>query len=285
MSKSSIVPGPPPSTNRFYYDSSGIGIPMIAEVKEIFRYRDLLYLLVTNRLKTRYRRSILGVLWTLLNPLLTMTVLTIAFSTVVKFSIKNYPVYLLSGLIFWNFFSQATISGMNSIIWGGSLLRRIYIPRTIFSLSAIGSELLNLIVSLLPLFLIMFIQGHPFKPALLFLPVAIIIMTLFALGIALFISTIGIYFFDWPHFYQVIIMALFYLTPIIYPEGIIPETYARFTQFNPLGYLLSLFRDPIFLGRFPASEVIFNSLFSALVAFFSGWWVFTRAAKEFAYRV
>jgi ABC-type polysaccharide/polyol phosphate export permease len=270
---------------KFYYDSAAVGSAMVAELKEIFQYLDLLSLLVANSLKTRYKRSVLGVFWTLLNPLLIMTVLSIAFSALFRFSLPNYPVYLLTGLVFWSFFVNATTAGMNAIIVGGGLLKRIYLPRSIFSVAALGSELLNLALSLIPLALLILFYGHPVTPALFFLPVALLIICLFTLGITLLISTIGIFFNDWIHIYQVLVLAWFYLTPIVYPQDIIPPDLAVFIEWNPMTILLSLFRDPIYLGRLPQPEALLISLAAALISFFLGWWLFTRKAKQFAYLI
>ena len=115
------------------YDSAQHRSPIITELNELLNYRGLLRQYISQSIKTRYKRSALGVVWTLLNPLLNMAVLTIAFSTLFRFSLKNYPIYLLAGLIFWNFFSQTTMTAMDRLIWGGGILKRIYIPRTIFS--------------------------------------------------------------------------------------------------------------------------------------------------------
>ena len=126
------------NTKSTEYDSDYKGWLFFRELSELLRYRDLLHLLVFNNIKTRYKRSMLGVLWTLLNPILTMTVLVIAFSNLFRFSLPDYPVYLLTGLVIWNFFSQITTSAINAITMGGSLLRRIYLPRTVFSVAAVG---------------------------------------------------------------------------------------------------------------------------------------------------
>src|SRR6266849_6535181 len=120
------------------YDSAAPRLSPLAELAELIRCRDLLRMMVANIIKTRYKRSALGVVWTLLNPLLNMAVLTLAFSTLFRFSLPHYPVYVLSGLIFWNFFTQTTLYAMNTLVWGGGLLKRVYIPRTIFSVAAVG---------------------------------------------------------------------------------------------------------------------------------------------------
>jgi ABC-type polysaccharide/polyol phosphate export permease len=267
------------------YDSAASGWPFLEELKELLHYRGLLQLLILNNIKTRYKRSVLGVLWTLLSPLLIMTVLAIAFSTLFRFSLPNYPVYLLSGLILWNFFSQTTTTAMQAITWGGSLIRRIYLPRTIFSVSALGSELINLFLSLVPLLFIMLVMGHPFRPALIFLPLAVLITAMFALGTGLIISTLSIFFVDAAHIYQIILTAWFYLTPVIYPVDIIPSPYQDYLKFNPMVYLIELFRAPLYSGRFPDLDTLLLGFGWSLFSLLAGWWIFSRKADQFAYRI
>jgi ABC-type polysaccharide/polyol phosphate export permease len=267
------------------YDSASRRPPVIEEFLELLRYRDLLSLLVVNSIKTRYKRSVLGVLWTLLNPLLTMAVLTIAFSTIFRISLANYPVYLLAGLISWNFFSQSTTVAMGSLVWGGGVLKRIYVPRTIFSVSAIGNGLINLGLALLPLALIMLALGQPFTWSLLFLPVAVLLTAMFALGVALFMSTLAIFFVDVVDIYSVLLQAWFYLTPVIYPAEIVPPQFLWLVRLNPMYGMLELFRAPIYHGALPAADIVAVSAAWALAALAVGWWAFTRKADDFAYRV
>lgn len=272
-------------SNKTFFDSAASGARMISEFREIIGYHDLLGLMISDSLKTRYKRSLLGVFWTLLNPLLTMTVLSIVFSTVFRFALPNYPVYLLSGLVIWNLFAQSTNMAMIAILSGGGLLKKIYLPRTIFSVATVGAELINLFISLVPLIVIMIIFGHSFTPALCFLPLSIAIMALFSLGIALLISTLGLFFNDWIHIYQILTTAWFYLTPIFYPVSIIPPDLAVFVRYNPLYYLVNIFRMPIYQGQVPDLLTIGVAVGVALAAFLAGWWVFTRQADEFAYRI
>jgi ABC-type polysaccharide/polyol phosphate export permease len=275
----------PSTLKKYQYDSSLSTSRIWEEFKDIFNYRDLLSLMISDSLKTRYKKSFLGVIWTLLNPLLTMTVLTIVFSTVFRFALPNYAVYLLSGLTIWNLFAQSTAMAMTTILSGGNLLKKIYLPRTIFSIATVGAELVNLLISLVPLALIMLFLGHPFRLALLFLPLAILIVALFSLGIALLISTLGLFFSDWVHIYQILISTCFYITPIFYPIDIVPKDLAVFINYNPLYYLVNLFRMPIYQGMVPDPLTIAVSLLSALLVFLLGWWIFSRQADEFAYRI
>lgn len=267
------------------YDSAIRKSRIIEEFYELFQYRDLIFIMIMNNIKRRYKRSTIGVIWTLLNPLITMGVLTVAFSTIFRFSLPDYPIYLLSGLLFWNFFSQATSDAMNALVWGASLIKRVYIPKTIFTLSVIGTGIINLFLSIIPLIIIMLLFGHSFKISLLFLPISIVIIAIFILGTSLFFSTIAVFFIDVLFMYQALISAWFYLTPIIYPKEIIPSHFLWFLYFNPLYYLLELFRLPIYDGIIPGIDIIFYSILSTLIALIAGWWVFAKKVEEIAYRI
>lgn len=267
------------------YDSTTVRSPVIAELVDLWRYRDLLRLLVTNSIKTRYKRSALGVVWTLLNPLLNTLVLTIAFSQLLRFNLKNYSIYLLTGLLFWNFFAQTTVQAMNTLIWGSSLLRRIYVPRTIFAVSVVGNGLVNYLLALIPLGVIMLVMRHPFRLSLLLLPVALLLMAMFTLGIALFVSTLAVFFVDVVDVYGILLSAWFYLTPIIYPLSIVPEKFAAFIRFNPMNILLEIFRSLIYYGEVPSLLKFGGAALMSVVSLLVGWWVFTRKVDEFAYRI
>ena len=267
------------------YDSAQRRTPFLAGLQELWRYRDLLRQLVARNIKTRYKRSVLGICWTLLNPLLMMTVLTLVFSHVFRFQTLNYPVYALCGLVLWNFFAQTTTGAMSELMWGGSLMQRIYLPRAIFAASALGTGLVNLLLSLIPLFLLMLITGTPLKPALLFLPVPLLLTALFALGVALFLSTLSVYFSDVVEMYQIALTAWMYLTPVIYPKEVIPPHYQWALRLNPFYHLLELFRAPLHSGVLAGWKTFSAAALAALVTLVCGWWMFVRKSDEFAYRI
>ncbi len=267
------------------YNSAETRSPFIGELVELWHYRDLLKLLVTNSIKTRYKRSTLGVVWTLLNPLLSTLVLTIAFQAIMRFSVEYYTVYLLVGLLFWTFFSQTTTQAMNTLIWGSNLLKRIYVPRTIFAVSVMGNGLINFLLSLIPLAVIMLFMRHPFYWTLLLLPFAILLMAMFTLGLALFISSLAVFFVDVVDIYAILLQALFYLTPIIYPLDIIPERFARFIQLNPMSIMVELFRALIYNGQVPSAGLFLAAFGLSISSLVVGWWVFTKRVDEFAYRL
>jgi ABC-type polysaccharide/polyol phosphate export permease len=267
------------------YDSASIRSPAAHELREVWRYRDLLRLLVSNSIKTRYKRSALGIVWTLLNPLLTTIVLSIAFSQLFRFQIENYTIYLLIGLIFWGFFSQSTTQAMSSLIWGSSLIKRIYVPRTIFAISVLGNALINFLLTLIPLALIMFFMHHPFTLALLWLPLAILLMVMFTLGLSLLISTLAVYFVDVVDLYSILLTVWFYLTPVIYPLEIVPDQYASLVALNPMTFMLDLFRSIIYAGKLPTAQSWGIAATLAIVTLGLGWLFFTRRANDFAYRI
>ena len=258
---------------------------MIEELREIIRFRELLAQLVTRNILVRYKRSVLGLAWTMLNPLLMMTILTVVFSNVFHVSTPHYPVYILAGLILWSFFSQATLTGMTELLWGSGLLQRIYIPHTVFVLAAVGTGIVNLLFALIPLVLIMLLTGVPLTLALLSLPIPIVLTAMFATGTALLLSILAVSFVDLVDIYQVALTAWFYLTPIIYPKEIVPSSLQWLFLLNPMYYFLEMFRLPVYATALPGLETFLPAGVLAVGVLVIGWWVFTRNADGLAYRI
>ncbi len=269
------------------YDSTRRGSAVFEELKEIFNYRYLILQLVRRDILTRYKRSFLGVAWTMLNPLGMMLVWTIAFSQVFRSTgLPAYPTFVLNGLLAWTFFSQTTTASMVNLVWGGGLLHRIYLPRTSFAVAAIGTGLVNIGLSMVPLLIVMLVTGVPFHWALFFTPISVLILAAFALGVGLLISTWAVYFPDIAEMYQIVVTAWMFLTPVMYPETILPEAYRSYiTILNPMYHLVKLFRIPIYYGRLPSLPELLVPLGIALVVLALGWTVFTLKSDEFAYRV
>jgi ABC-type polysaccharide/polyol phosphate export permease len=268
-----------------YYDSAQRPHPVMEEFLALTKYRELIVQFVSRSIKTRYKRSFLGVVWTLLNPLLSMVVLTVVFSRIFKFSINYYPVYVLSGLLMWNFYAGTTSAAMSDMLWGGSLLGRIYVPKSVFAVSAIGTGLVNMVISLIPLFAIALVLGVQITPAILVMPLAILILGIFSLGIGLALSTFAVYFADMLPVYEVGLMILMYATPIIYPVEIIPPEFQWLLKINPLYYMVTIFRDPLLNGTVPALSVWLIAGGFALLAVLFGGYIFTSRSNEYAYRI
>jgi len=273
------------STNKNHiFDSTQRGSLAIEELRGVFQYRDLIYQLVQRDIVARYKRSVLGIAWTMLNPLGTMLVMVIVFSKLFH-NVIGYPTYILTGLIAWTFFAQSTNSSLQQIIWGSFLLHRIYMPRTVFAVSSIGTALVNLVLSFIPLIIIMFITAIPLHWSVLFLPIPIIFLATFALGIGLLLSTITVYFPDAAEMYQVALFAWMYLTPIVYPAEIIPDTYRYWLlHLNPMYYLIQIFRQPIYDGKLPSLPMLAMGLGISMLTLIVGWIVFSYKSDEFTYR-
>jgi ABC-type polysaccharide/polyol phosphate export permease len=266
------------------YDSTHRRNPLIEEILILIKYRDLVRQFVTSSLKTRYKRSVLGILWTLLNPLLMMLVLTIVFSSIFRFQLENYAVYILSGLIAWNLFATSTTASMQGMALGGGLLNRIYVPKSIFTVSAVGTGLVNLGLSIIPLISIMLILRVKITPAVLVLPVSVILLVIFSLGMGLILSAAAVFFADMLPVYEVLLLLWFYATPIIYPPDVVPEKIAWIFQLNPMTHLITIFREPIYNGVVPELyEWVISAIF-ALLIFILGGLIFTARSNEYAYR-
>jgi ABC-type polysaccharide/polyol phosphate export permease len=269
------------------YDSAQRVSPALEELREVFNYRNLVMQLARRDILTRYKRSFLGVFWTMLNPLGMMLVLTLAFSHIFRAgTIYGYPAYALSGLMAWNFFSQTTTAAMVNLVWGGGLLHRIYIPRTSFALAAIATGLINLVLGIIPLIIVMLITRVPIRLTILALPIPMLLLAGFSLGLGLIISTIAAYFPDVAEMYQIVLTAWMYLTPIIYPESFLPDQY-RFwlTHLNPIYYLVKLYRLLLYDGRLPTLGEFLPALLISLVTLIFGWYIFSKKSDEFAYRI
>jgi ABC-type polysaccharide/polyol phosphate export permease len=269
----------------YEYDASKRRSPALREFSQLLRYRDLVYLMVINNIKTRYKRSTLGIAWTLLNPVLNMAVLTLAFSTLFHSTIEHYPVYVLAGLIYWNFVTQTSLTAMNTLVWGGGLLKRIYVPRTIFTVSAVGGGLVNLALAHIPLVLIILFTGHPIHLSWVYVPFTILLLTMFTLGVSLFMSALAVFFVDIVDIYQVLIQIGFFLTPLVYPKSLLPVEYGWIVNLNPMYYLIEFARSVIYAGTLPGPAVVLVAIASAVIALGVGWLTFTWKADEFAYRL
>jgi len=254
-------------------------------VRNLFRYRDLILTLIARELTVRYKRSTIGFLWTMLQPMLTMAVLHIVFSSIFRFQIPNYAVYVLAGVLFWNFFSQSIISSMNSLRGNAGLLKKLPVPHAVFPIATVAAGVVNLVLALVPLLALLVVTGHGLSPSLLFLPVSIAIATLFTLGAGLLLSPLAVIFYDVVEVVGVVMMLAMYATPIFYPMSILPPTFHWFVRFNPIRSILEVFRDPIFYNKVPPLSHLTVALTVALLAFALGCWSFRRSADRIPFYV
>lgn len=248
---------------------------------ELYKYRDLIKTLVIRDLKVRYRRSAIGFLWTMLQPLLMMLVLHVVFSTVFRFDLPNYPVYVLAGILFWNFFQQSIITSMNSLKGNAPILQKLPVPMAIFPLSTVLSGIVNLLLAMIPLFGILVVTGHPLTKTLFFLPVAILIMAAFTLGAGLLLSPLAVFFSDVIELVGVVMILLMYLTPIFYPVAIAEQhRFGWVVTYSPVRAIMEVFRDPIYLNKIPGPAMLGVSTFVAVAALVVGYIVFRRSSDR-----
>ncbi len=263
------------------YDSARRSHPFVEELLELVRFRELLWLWSLRNLTLRYKRSALGVVWTLLEPLLMMAILSVVFTALFRFAIDNYPIYVLSGYLLFDFFGRATVQMTDEIVTSQHLAGKIYTARSAFPLAAACGQLANWLLALIPLFGLMLVLGADFSWALLVLPFAMLLTALFTVGIGLVVATVAAYFHDVKLIYQVLVTACFYATPIIYPLEIVPDPWRDLLQLNPLFHLLILVREPIFSGRIPPLEAWLTGTAVGLASVLLGWWVFTSKRDAF----
>lgn len=259
------------------------------EIAKLYRYRDLIRTLVARDLKVRYRRSVIGFLWSMLQPLLMMLVLHMVFSSIFNFrggGILNYPVYALSGILFWNFFQQGIVSSMNSLRSNAHILQKLPVPMAAFPVASVISGLVNLFLALVPLFAILLYTGHPLGRQLLFLPVAIALAAVFTLGAGLLLAPLAVFFTDVVELVMVLLTLGFYMTPVFYPKSIVEDrSFYWVVRFNPIRSILEVFRDPIHLNKIPPLSHLAVAVGIAAVAFLIGAWAFRRSTDRIPFYV
>jgi len=271
-----------PEFVEYTYDSQRRKSPALEELFDIVKYRDLVFQLVRRDMVARYKRSVLGIAWTMLQPLGMMIVLTIVFSQLFH-QVQGYPAYVLGGLMPWLFFAQTTTAEIQQSVWGGTLMRRIYVPYTAFPAAAVGTGIVNLLLSVIPLLGMMLVVGRPIRLTILFLPFPIVLLSAFALGVGLLLSGLAVRFPDIAEMYQIILQAWMYLTPIMYPADILPEAIRKLQYLNPMYYLILLFRVPIYDGVLPSVPLILAATGIAVTTLVIGWIYFSHQTDKFSY--
>ena len=262
---------------------------MIEEIRKLgynfVKYYDLLIELVLRDIKVKYKRSVLGFAWSILNPLLMMIVMSIVFSTIFRSDIKNFPMYFITGQVIFSFFSEATNSAMMSIIGNGGLIKKVYIPKYIFPLSKVMFSFSNMIFSLVAVVIVAIATKLPITPAILLFPLPLIYVFVFSLGIGLLLASYAVFFRDLLHLYGIILLIWTYLTPIFYPITILPPNIRLLLKFNPLYVFISNFREIVLYGNVPS---LFSNLLCiayAILALIIGTLAFRRTKDKFIFYI
>ena len=245
------------------------------------KYQPLLGELVARDIKIKYRRSVLGVFWTLLNPLCMMAVLSVVYSNLFKFSVDNFPLYLLSGQVIFNFYSEATTSAMGAIIGNSALIKKVYMPKYLFVVSRIISSAINLGASFCALIVVMAVTKADLNWTILFSWIPLVFLILFSVGVGLALAALTVKFRDIMHLYSVFITALMYLTPVIYPMSILPSWLAKIVLANPITNIIMMFRDTIMYASLPGLTDLVIAAVESIVMLAIGMYVFYKNQDEF----
>lgn len=266
------------------YDSARERLRFVEEARELWAYRHFVVELASRDIKVRYKRSVLGVAWTMLSPLMAMVVFTLVFSIFQRLPIAGYPVYYLSAAIFWTFFSQAT-SHVGSLTTDAlEIANRIYVPRSVFVASAVGVGLVNLLLSLVPFALIVLVTGRPVFWTWLFLPASLLIGAVFVAGVGLVVFTLALRFVDVRDMYQAILMPWFFVTPIVYEPSFVPPAWRWVVRYNPMTYLVEIFRAPLYHGWLPGPNTLAFACLASVSTLVAGWLFYSWKVEAYGLR-
>jgi lipopolysaccharide transport system permease protein len=262
---------------------------------ELVGYRELIVNLVIRELKARYKNSVLGFLWSLLNPLGMMLVFTVVFTVMMPNKIERFPIFLLCGLLPWNFFSTGMMVSINSVVGNSNLVKKVYFPREILPIASVLANLVNFMLALVVLFTVLFITRAPLSPWLWLLPLVIIIETCFILGVSLILSAINVFYRDTMMIMDVVILAWFFLTPVVYRIDTLPSSYhvlgltlniqRLMYVINPMASLIATYRDLLYWGYRTNLDFFLRTAATALAILAFGYWFFVRYSHRFGEEV
>lgn len=252
-------------------------------IKELYQYRTMMGSLIKRDLIGRYKGSVIGFFWTFLNPLLQLIVYTIVFTQIMRMGVDDYYLYLFVALVPWLFFSTC-ISGGAGCIWANKdMVNKIYFPREVLPFSFVTSNLINMLLTMLVIFAVLFVSGKGFRiVALLYLPVIILIEYILALGITLIVSAVSVYFRDMEYILGIVTMAWQFLSPVLYDISMIPDHMMFWLNFNPMTPILTAYRDILYYKQIPHMTTLLHAAVLGFVLLILGIVVFNRLKRHFA---
>lgn len=251
-------------------------------IQGLYKYRALVKQLVTKDIKLKYRRSFLGYIWSVLNPLMVMTVMYLVFSQMFRFDVENYPAYLITGQTLFTFMTEATSQAIYSITGNASLLKKIYVPKYIFTLSKVTGSLVNLLFSMGAMFIVFLITRVPFSLYMALLPAVLAQVYLFSLGLGLFLAQAAVFFRDIQYIYSVLLTAWTYLTPIFYPPDQLPQQMQTAVRLlNPMYHYIMQFRVLVLQQQLPDVGSILYGFSLAFGFLICGTWFFLKSQDRF----
>jgi ABC-type polysaccharide/polyol phosphate export permease len=254
-------------------------------LRDSYRYRELIWALALKELKIRYKRSVLGFLWALLNPLFYMLVMTFVFSQLLAAAVPHYAVFVLCALLPWTFFSQSLSYAAESIVGNADLIKKVRVAKLVFPVAAVVSNMINFLLSLIPMAIIVLAMRHPFYWTWLYLPIPLLALTIFTLGATFFFAAANVYYRDISHILQIVLQIVLYVTPILYSPAMLPEKYRIILKVNPMTYLINGFRLSVYNGLLPEWTNVFASFFCAFAMLYIGFRMFRKYQNDFVFYV
>lgn len=250
-------------------------------VYECCKFKSLIFELVSRDIKVKYRRSFLGLLWTMLVPIFTMLIMTVVFSRLFRFQIENYVVYLLCGNILFGFFSEGTSTGLSSIVDNSSLIKKVYIPKCLFPISKAVSSAVNLFFATIALIVVMLITRTPFHLTILLIPVIVLYLFVFTAGLGMILSSLSIFFRDMVHLFGVIITMWMYTTPIFYPASLLKDNAPILLVINPMYYYIDYMRQLVLEGVVPDFKENVICIIVGIIPFFLGLYIISENQDKY----
>ncbi len=258
------------------------GREMINGMKELYDYREMIASLIKRELRGKYKASVLGFLWTLMNPLLQMLVYILVFSFILKSGIENFPIFLFVGLVPWNFFSISVTSGATCVVNQENLIKKIYFPRIILPISYVTSMFINMLLTFIVIFVVLIFSGYGLNfAALLFLPIVMIIEYILALGICMLTSALAVYFRDLEYIMGIITMAWMYLTPILYTADIVPDSIKTVFNLNPMTPIIEAYQQILYYKQTPYVDTLVQAAIIGIAALVIGCLGFGKMQRKF----
>ena len=252
---------------------------------DLYKYREFLKTNVKKDIRGKYKGSFLGVVWSFINPLLSVLVYAIVFSQIMRFDIDNYVIYLITGVLPWTFFTSSINMGMTSILYNASIIKKVYFPRSILPISSVSSCLVNFLISCLVILVFVLFSGIGITIHLLWLPLIALVQYFLCLGIVFFLSAVEIFVRDLEHIINFVLSMAFYVTPILYKAEQVPKNLRFILKLNPMAYIIDAYRDIFYYGVMPDISSLLLVFLVSIIVMMLGYKVFERLQRGFAEEV